>query len=204
MQKYEVIKDCLYLHTSEVDSIIKKYSIRAKQPSLTAELFIQVLSKEKYNLARELPINVATITNLLKEIFPNRSSVDKPCTYLLGEFWYKWCGHCKEVKEFEDFRKNSSLKYGLNTYCKSCHSATTASTQRGRQSEYRANKLLRSPAWADLEKIKEIYNNCPKGMAVDHIVPLQGKKVSGLHVHNNLQYLTPAENSAKYNKFNPD
>jgi hypothetical protein len=63
-------------------------------------------------------------------------------------------------------------------------------------------KLLRTVAWANLEKIKEIYKNCPKGMVVDHIIPLQGKLVSGLHVENNLQYLTPSENNRKSNKYN--
>jgi len=57
------------------------------------------------------------------------------------------------------------------------------------------------PKWANKEKIKEIYMNRPEGYHVDHIIPLRGKTVSGLHVENNLQYLTLIENSKKCNKF---
>lgn len=61
----------------------------------------------------------------------------------------------------------------------------------------RARKIMRTPSWADLGKIKDFYNRCPSGMEVDHIYPLNGKTVSGLHVLNNLQYLTPEQNRSK-------
>ncbi len=64
----------------------------------------------------------------------------------------------------------------------------------------RAAKKHRTPSWADKEEIRKIYVNTPKGMHVDHIVPLCGKNVSGLHVGYNLQYLTPQENYAKNNQ----
>lgn len=62
-------------------------------------------------------------------------------------------------------------------------------------------RKLRVPLWADHEKIDEIYRNKPDGYEVDHIIPLSGKTVSGLHVHNNLQYLPKQENRLKSNRF---
>jgi len=65
----------------------------------------------------------------------------------------------------------------------------------------RAIRLQRIPSWADKEAIKDFYLSCPKGYHVDHIIPLRGKTVSGLHILENLQYLPAKENIAKGNKF---
>lgn len=67
--------------------------------------------------------------------------------------------------------------------------------------KYRAAKLQAIPKWADLDAIREFYKNCPKGYHVDHIIPLQGKNVCGLHILSNLQYLPASENCSKGNKF---
>jgi hypothetical protein len=70
-----------------------------------------------------------------------------------------------------------------------------------RAAEYRAKKRNRMVSWADENKIKEIYKNCPDGYHVDHIIPLNGNNVSGLHIETNLQYLTKSENHKKRNKW---
>jgi hypothetical protein len=68
------------------------------------------------------------------------------------------------------------------------------------QAHRRAAKLQRTPAWADLTAIKALYLSCPTDHHVDHIVPLQGETVCGLHVHYNLQHLPAVENLRKGNR----
>lgn len=64
-----------------------------------------------------------------------------------------------------------------------------------------AAKLKRTPAWADLAAIRAFYEACPEGHHVDHIIPLRGKGVSGLHVLENLQYLPASVNISKGNRW---
>lgn len=58
----------------------------------------------------------------------------------------------------------------------------------------------RTPVWADREAIKRFYEACPVGYEVDHEIPLRGRFVSGLHVVENLQYLTSEANRRKSNR----
>ncbi len=74
----------------------------------------------------------------------------------------------------------------------------------------RAAKLQRTPKWLselNLQQIEIFYEAAAAltkelsiRFEVDHIVPLQGKNVSGLHVPWNLQVITKIENLSKSNK----
>ena len=80
------------------------------------------------------------------------------------------------------------------------------------RAKYRASKNQAIPAWANLDKIKEIYKKCIEmnkntdgvKYVVDHIIPLQGENVCGFHVENNLQIITEIKNLQKSNKFDPE
>lgn len=74
-------------------------------------------------------------------------------------------------------------------------------TEKTRRRRFAEKK--QTPAWANLTLIRDFYRNCPSGMEVDHIYPINGKAISGLHVLANLQYLTPEQNRFKSNKM-PD
>jgi hypothetical protein len=78
------------------------------------------------------------------------------------------------------------------------------------QAKRRAAKLQRTVSWANKKLIQQIYKQAKKLSEqtgklyhVDHIIPLQGKKVSGLHVETNLQVIPARDNVRKSNKFQP-
>lgn len=69
----------------------------------------------------------------------------------------------------------------------------------------RARKIQATPKWltvTQLQEIKCIYIKADNlSLTVDHIIPLKGKTVCGLHVPWNLQLLSSIENSRKKNRF---
>jgi transcriptional regulator with XRE-family HTH domain len=81
------------------------------------------------------------------------------------------------------------------------------------KSRVRGRKAVRQcqPKWLykkDLTKIKSIYEKASRKTkktgivhTVDHIVPILGDNVSGLHVPWNLRVITKVENDRKSNKF---
>jgi len=136
---------------------------------------------------------------------------------------YKKENYDKVREQANDKRKNN-----VDEYRKKGRERYTTNPDRYRQksSKYRKNnpgavnfltssrrvaKLKATPSWlTDFDKsyIKNIYIQSAtisrideQLYHVDHIIPLQGKGVCGLHVPWNLQILTATENSKKGNKY---
>jgi hypothetical protein len=71
----------------------------------------------------------------------------------------------------------------------------------------RAALLHRTPLWSDLKAIEQIYQEAREfreaglEVDVDHVIPLQGDNVSGLHVPLNLRICLSSVNRSKSNTF---
>lgn len=75
-------------------------------------------------------------------------------------------------------------------------------------SRQRAKRFFRMAPWANRLSIRDFYVLAQKltyetGIPheVDHVIPLQGKRVSGLHVENNLCVVPMVENRRKHNHY---
>ena len=85
--------------------------------------------------------------------------------------------------------------------CKKRYRLANLPDRAASSAKHRAAKLQATPSWAEPELIELIYAEAAyRNMQVDHIIPLQGKNVCGLHVHNNMQLLTRSQNASKGNR----
>lgn len=107
------------------------------------------------------------------------------------ETYLKWL-----AKNIE--KERISLKYQQNNLHRYAANAATR----------RANQKHRTPQWADSDRIASMYRlasemSAQEGIVyhVDHIIPLAGRNVSGLHVHENLAVIPAIENMQKRNHF---
>lgn len=118
----------------------------------------------------------------------------KPCKHGHIESRYVTKGECLRCRRSRYTTKRD--KYlSLNRVWKTKNPKLRLAHNANRE----AAKLKRTPRWANLEAIKQIYLDCPDGYHVDHQIPLRGSAVCGFHVEYNLQYLTAEANLRKGN-----
>lgn len=139
----------------------------------------------------------------------------------------KCCTKCGTNKPHEDFHKNKRMSDGLQTQCKECHrsvklawqsrnkeKASSYVSEWGKRHPERsyAKRVSRRkyerqsiPLWYEKEAVANVYKKAAEfGFQVDHIVPLKGRSVCGLHCWANLQLLDKSLNASKGNRDWPD
>lgn len=119
--------------------------------------------------------------------------------------------HSKKRYAADPARKLATTKAWatLNKERRRLVSAQWRESNRGLWNAYmasrKASKIRATPKWLTAEQLQEILDWYEFAAAfnstVDHIVPLRGKNVCGLHVPWNFQLLTSSENSRKGNRF---
>jgi hypothetical protein len=134
----------------------------------------------------------------------------------------KKCCSCQKELSLLSFHKDSSRRDGYDNKCKSCTTSKNKkwlqenkglSLAKSRLKEIKQMPGKRVPAWLtpfDILAMKCIYQvatmrNANSGIkwSVDHVIPLNGKTVCGLHVPSNLQVIPLSENLSKRNKYEP-
>ena len=114
----------------------------------------------------------------------------------------------------ETMNRKGREDYALNPESRKAQQRAYRQTPKGRAihnakaNARRVAKIQRTPAWADRDAIKGLYEEAARlqevlgiEMHCDHIVPLQGELVCGLHVESNLQVIPAVLNLRKSNKF---
>ena len=125
------------------------------------------------------------------------------CNANRGKKWRQ--EHPDSIKKYREDH-NDEILIWRKQYCKDNSAKKVATCVK-----YNTSKLRRIPNWIsleELEQIKIVYQiaaNMSKldGIQydVDHIIPLQGNKVSGFHTLSNLQIITHIANCTKGNRY---
>ena len=138
----------------------------------------------------------------------DRFYIGKDCYKQHGGTRYKKGGECvecaKEKSVKQRLEKAESLREYKRKWKRNNKDLVNANT-----AKRRASKLNATPEWlnaghtAELEGMylyAQIFSQIGEQMHVDHLVPLQGKNVCGLHAPWNLQVISASENLKKSNK----
>jgi len=205
-----------------IAKIIEDLDLKFSNNRITKNKLIECWSKYRKEEYLFYGYNNATGMNkIYRKIFkvvnkPNRLRPWK--AYILYLYGYKYCFKCENLYTLNKFSITNDNIDKLDRYCKTCRSNKNKKHYYNNIPQYFANsakrraaKLKRTSSWLtedDLWMMQEAYSFAKErekytGIKwhVDHIIPLQGNLVSGLHVPNNLQVITAYDNLSKSNKY---
>lgn len=136
------------------------------------------------------------------ERFANQPYGSKPCPRCVHKFM-KWQRRKRPNNNVEIPIPEKYFHFEETVNCRNCRAVKNASG-----ADRRARKEKKTPRWANMGEIRNIYRMASQiskasGIPhhVDHIIPLGGGSVSGLHVHNNLRIIPGKQNIRKSNKW---
>jgi muconolactone delta-isomerase len=173
----------------------KKPLVANKKPSLQSWAFLL------YNIF--MPKDKENQKRLAKEWYERNKEIAK-------ERARQWALDNPE-KRYQIHRKNREKHLEKHNAANKLWNSKNKHVKAALQAKRKAAQLQRTPKWltnTDLWIIEEAYHlaqlrtnlfNFP--WHVDHIIPLQGKNVSGLHVPSNLRVISGSENVKKSNKY---
>jgi hypothetical protein len=119
----------------------------------------------------------------------------------MRELRKRWRDNNKEKALASQRKSREDNRESYNAYFREYHAKNKEYRVKYINAHRRGRISNATPIWADKPAIRKFYVNCPEGHHVDHIIPLHGATVSGLHVLENLQYLPATENLKKGNSF---
>ena len=127
----------------------------------------------------------------------------------LREARARWAQVNRDKKAMQDQRWAETNRAESNAHKQRWNKAN-AGVKLALDRRYKLAKMQRTPPWLDVVDHAEMeftyvwsdaLRKCGIDYHVDHIVPLQGKMVSGLHMPSNLQVISAKMNLSKNNRW---
>ena len=123
-------------------------------------------------------------------------------------YLFKKCPHCKKILKRDFFGLSKARPGGLKSLCRKCSYMCKDFAKVIVNAALREKRTKNAtPKWInkkDLERVHrkriDLQEKLNIKLSVDHIIPINHLKVSGLNIPNNLHITTQSFNASKSNK----
>jgi hypothetical protein len=157
-------------------------------------------------------IKICKACFIAKPIYPTYKKDSKAYGFRGRLCWSCYCAQDKETSKIEKQikRKTEEGKLRMQAQYQKWLATPKGRADSNKRARERRQYIFKfaQPVWADKAEIAKIYGLAKKvsdwaghRFVVDHIVPIKGQTVCGLHVHTNLQILPWHINASKSNYY---